>query len=184
MAETNCCWSDPSWTSTPVEVHRSPCQPNAKMSSCRLTCSYEWSFFWQRKRFETVTQVLKLAELLANFNLKNSVDKICQIHGFCRVRTMWCKIVPVILWRISTAEMAGIYATPQPDARPCQPVCRCLRLLLSSETSVCKMPPRTPSWSASPPATTPSGLPSPAPCSEVRLQAPRQGSSCAINWCH
>lgn len=101
MAETNCCWCDPSWTWTPVEVHRPPCQPNAKMSSCRLTCSYEWSFFWKRKRFETVTQVLKLAELLANFNLKNSVDKICQIHGFCRVRTMWCKIVAVILWRLS-----------------------------------------------------------------------------------
>lgn len=50
MAETNCCWSDPSWTSTPVEVHWSPCQLNAKMSSCRLTCSYEWSFFWKHKR--------------------------------------------------------------------------------------------------------------------------------------
>lgn len=47
-------------------------------------------------------------------------------------------------------------------------LCRCPWLLLSWETSVCKMPPRTLSWSGSPLVIIPSDPLSPAPCSEQR----------------
>lgn len=66
-------------------------------------------------------------------------------------------------------------------------LCRCPWLLLSWETSVCKMPPRTLSWSGSPLVIIPSDPLSPAPCSEVGLLVPplrlQDGELiCAVNY--